>query len=225
VRVDAEHISKRFNRRAVFKDISFSIETGEVFGITGRNGSGKSTLLRIVGGLLTPSGGGIRYTLDGSMIAPERLHQHIGYVAPYLTLYEEFSAEENIALYARIRGLAFHRRDAQDLLARVGLPLDRKDPIRAFSSGMKQRMRVVFAVLHRPPLLLLDEPISNLDAEGMRTVYDLVAEFRARGTVIIATNDNEDIAQCDRTISVEAACCPWRPHDVRGGRMMSVEAA
>lgn len=205
MRVDAEHISKRFNRRAVFKDISFSIEKGEVFGITGRNGSGKSTLLRIVGGLLTSSGGVLRYTLDGVTIVPERLHQYIGYVAPYLTLYEEFSAEENIALYARIRGLAYRRRDAQELLARVGLPVDRPDPIRAFSSGMKQRMRLVFAVLHRPPLLLLDEPISNLDTDGMRIVYELVAEFRAQGSVIIATNDQDDIAQCDRTISVEAA--------------------
>lgn len=205
MRVHAEHISKRFNRRAVFKDISFTVETGEVFGITGRNGSGKSTLLRIVGGLLTPSGGSLRYTMDAGDVPPERLHTHIGYVAPYLTLYEEFSAEENIALYARIRGLKHGRREAQALLERVGLPVDRRDPIRAFSSGMKQRMRLVFAVLHRPPLLLLDEPISNLDAEGVRTVYEIVAEFRAQGTVIIATNDAEDIAQCDRTISVEAA--------------------
>lgn len=205
MRVQAEHISKRFNRRAVFKDISFTVDAGEVFGITGRNGSGKSTLLRIVGGLLTPSGGGMQYTLGGAVVAPEQLHRYIGYVAPYLTLYEEFSAEENIALYARIRGLAFGHREAQDLLVRVGLPVDRRDPIRAFSSGMKQRMRLVFAVLHRPPLLLLDEPISNLDAEGVRTVYDIVTEYRSHGAVIIATNDAEDIAQCDRSISVEAA--------------------
>jgi heme exporter protein A len=205
MRVHAEHISKRFNRRAVFKDVSFTVETGEVFGITGRNGSGKSTLLRIVGGLLTPSGGSLRYSLGTGDVSPERLHTYIGYVAPYLTLYEEFSAEENIALYARIRGLKHGHREAQALLERVGLPVDRKDPIRAFSSGMKQRMRLVFAVLHRPPLLLLDEPITNLDAEGVRTVHEIVAEFRALGTVIIATNDAEDIAQCDRTISVEAA--------------------
>ncbi|MBE0643147.1 MAG: ABC transporter ATP-binding protein [Bacteroidetes bacterium] len=205
MRVVAEHVSKKFNRRPVFKDLSFTVEPGEVFGITGRNGSGKSTLLRIVGGLLSPSGGSLRYSSGGSDVKPELLHRQIGYVAPYLTLYEEFSAQENIALYARIRGLAFTSRDAQALLERVGLPLDRKDPIRAFSSGMKQRMRLVFAILHQPPLLLLDEPISNLDAQGMSTVYGIVADFRARGTVIIATNDAEDIARCDRTISVEAA--------------------
>lgn len=205
MKVQAEQISKRFNRRAVFKDISFTVDTGEVFGITGRNGSGKSTLLRIIGGLLTPSGGTLRYSHEGTAVPPERLHRQLGYVAPYLTLYEEFSAEENIALYARIRGLSHSHSEALALLERVGLPVDRRDPIRDFSSGMKQRMRLVFAVLHRPPLLLLDEPISNLDAAGVQTVYELVAEFRTQGTVIIATNDAEDIAQCDRTISVEAA--------------------
>lgn len=204
MRVVAEHIRKKFNRRPVFKDISFIIEPGEVFGITGRNGSGKSTLLRIVGGLLSPSGGSLRFSHGGRDVLPENLYRHIGYVAPYLTLYEEFSAEENIALYARIRGLKYSARDAQTLLERVDLPVDRKDPIRAYSSGMKQRMRLVFAILHQPPLLLLDEPVSNLDAQGISMVYGLVAEFRSRGTVIIATNDAEDIAQCDRSISVEA---------------------
>ncbi|MFZ1728843.1 MAG: ABC transporter ATP-binding protein [Bacteroidota bacterium] len=205
MKVVAEQISKKFNRRSIFKDVSFTVEPGEVFGITGRNGSGKSTLLRIVGGLLSPSGGSMHFSNGDTDVSLEDLHRHIGYVAPYLTLYEEFSAEENIALYSRIRGLKYSASDAQELLERVGLPVDRKDPIRAFSSGMKQRMRLVFAILHKPPLLLLDEPISNLDAQGMATVYALVAEFRARGTVIIATNDAEDIAQCDRSISVEAA--------------------
>jgi heme exporter protein A len=205
VLVVAEHISKKFNRRPVFKDISFTVEPGEVFGITGRNGSGKSTLLRIVGGLLSPSSGSMHFVNGREDVSPEDLHRHIGYVAPYLTLYEEFSAEENIALYARIRGLDYSKSEAHGLLERVGLPVDRKDPIRGFSSGMKQRMRIVFAILHQPPLLLLDEPITNLDAQGMAMVYAVVAEFRVRGTVIIATNDAEDIARCDRSISVEAA--------------------
>lgn len=205
MRVVAGHVSKKFNRRSVFRDISFTVEKGEVFGITGRNGSGKSTLLRIIGGLLTPSGGAMHYVHDGHPVAPERLYQYIGYVAPYLTLYEEFSAGENIALYARLRGLRHDTHDAHRLLERVGLPTDRNDAIRSYSSGMKQRMRLVFAILHEPPLLLLDEPVSNLDSEGVDIVYSLLGEFRTRGTVILATNDASDIAQCDRCISVEAA--------------------
>lgn len=201
--VTAEAVTKKFNRRPVFADVSFEVVPGEVFGITGRNGSGKSTLLRIIGGLLSPSGGRMHYAMNGTALESDALHRHMGYAAPYLVLYEEFNAAENLALYARIRGMHLTAGEIDAMLARVGLPTDRKDPIRDFSSGMKQRMKLLFAILHTPPLLLLDEPISNLDTEGMAVVYDIVAEYRKRGSVIIATNDEEDIAQCDRTFRVE----------------------
>ena len=97
-------------------------------------------------------------------------------------------------------------RDCAALLVGVGLPLDRRDPIRSYSSGMQQRMKLLFAVMHRPPLLLLDEPTSNLDSDGIAAVYRLVEEGRKRGAVIIATNDAVDIRRCDATISVEAVC-------------------
>ncbi|PLX25397.1 MAG: hypothetical protein C0600_12055 [Ignavibacteria bacterium] len=203
MQISATGIGKKFNRRSIFREVDFSVETGEVFGIIGRNGSGKSTLLRIIGGLLSPSAGSISYGINGTDVSVEHLHRVMGYAAPYLTLYEEFSAAENIALYAKIRGLQKGSSDIAALLDRVGLPTDRKDPIRAYSSGMMQRMKLIFSILHEPPLLLLDEPISNLDREGMAVVYDIVAEQKKTGTVIIATNDDEDIAQCDRTLRVE----------------------
>jgi heme exporter protein A len=195
-------ISKKFNRRAIFSGVEFSVDRGEVFGIVGRNGSGKSTLLRIIGGLLTPSAGSVSYRVNGTEVDRDELFSHVGYAAPYLTLFEEFSAEENIRIFADMRGLSRGDYDAQQLLRSVGLPDDRKDPIRAFSSGMKQRMKLIFATMHRPPLLLLDEPISNLDSDGVDTVYALVDDFRRSGSVIIATNDASDIARCDRTYSV-----------------------
>ena len=165
--VQVNGIAKKFNRNAIFSDVDFEVRPGEVFGITGRNGSGKSTLLKMLGGILTPSKGTIAYRLDGAEVTREQLHRHIGYVAPYLVLYEEFSAEENIRLFASIRGLSKNDIDPAALLERVGLPASRKDPIRAFSSGMKQRMKQIFAIMHRPSLLLLDEPISNLDTDGI----------------------------------------------------------
>ncbi len=206
VRIAAENISKRFNRKAVFADLSFVVEPGQVFGIIGRNGSGKSTLLRIIGGLLTPSGGTVTHALNGGTVDPERLYSHLGYAAPYLVLYEEFNAVENLLLYARIRRMDMSHRQAKDMLASVGLPVDRRDPVRAFSSGMKQRMKLLFATMHAPPLLLLDEPISNLDADGREIVRRIVEDARGSRTVIIATNDDEDIERCDATVSVEAAC-------------------
>jgi heme exporter protein A len=200
--IAAERLSQTFGRKTIFRDVALAVSAGEVFGITGRNGSGKSTLLKILGGVLGPSTGETRYTISGTAVPRDTLHRHIGFVAPYLSLFEEFSAEENLRIFARIRGLRSSPRDARTLLERVGLPVDRRDPIRAFSSGMKQRMKLAFAVLHRPELLFLDEPISNLDAEGIAIVYGIVEEQRNRGCTVIATNDASDIARCDRTVEL-----------------------
>lgn len=202
MRIEIRNVGKRFNRRPVFEAVSFDVGPGDVVGITGKNGAGKSTLLRIIGGVLSPTTGTVTYIENGTAIPPERLHSRIGYVAPYLTLYEEFSAEENLRLYARIRGHALDRSHARELIARVGLPVDRRDPIHSFSSGMKQRMKLLFATVHEPPVLLLDEPVSNLDADGMDVVYRIVEAQRVRGCVVIATNDASDIAHCDRTVDI-----------------------
>lgn len=203
--IAAERLSRQFNRRHIFRDVTFAVGEGEVFGITGKNGSGKSTLLKILGGVLSPSGGAVRYTIGGAPVAAEHLHRHIGFAAPYLALFEEFSAEENLRLFARIRRVPLTTAEARAMLDRVGLPTDRADPIRAFSSGMKQRMKLLFATLHRPPILLLDEPISNLDADGIAVVYDIVREHAERGCVVIATNDRSDIDRCHRTVQLAAA--------------------
>ena len=202
MRIAVSSIARQFNRRSIFRDVTFEVQQGEVFGITGRNGSGKSTLLKIIAGLLRPSSGSVTMSLNGAGIDPEHIYRHIGYAAPYLTLFEEFSARENIEMFARIRSIPCDRKKTVALLERVGLPTDRDDPIRAFSSGMLQRMKLIFAILHDPAVLLLDEPVSNLDAEGMEMVYAIVSGHREHGTVVIATNDASDIARCDRTYHI-----------------------
>jgi heme exporter protein A len=186
----------------IFKDVSFEVSHGEVFGITGKNGTGKSTLMKIVAGVLSSSRGTVTFERDAQAIPHDHAYRHIGYAAPYLELFDEFSAEENIRLFARIRGKSFSFETARALLAGVGLPVDRKDPIRAFSSGMRQRMKMIFAIAHKPAVLLLDEPISNLDAEGIAMVYSLVEAQKRHGSVVIATNDASDIALCDRIYSL-----------------------
>jgi ABC-type multidrug transport system ATPase subunit len=206
VRVSVNAVTKRFSRKAVFSDLTFDVPPGSVFGIVGRNGAGKSTLLRLLAGLLTPSSGEICWTLGDAAIPHEHLYRHSGFAAPYLVLYEEFNAVENLQLYARIRGMPLNADAAKSLLEGIGLPSDRKDAVRAFSSGMKQRLKLLFATMHRPPLLLLDEPISNLDSEGREVVRRIVEEARGVTTVIIATNDTEDIERCDAVISVEPPC-------------------
>ena len=201
-RIEVQDLTRRFGRRELFAGISFRVEHGQVCAITGRNGSGKSTLMKIIAGLLSPSAGSVEYHLDGHPLDPRTLHRHIGYAAPYLTLYEEFNALENLELYARIRGLPLERNRFHALLERSGLPLHRSDPIRSFSSGMKQRMKLLFALLHEPPFLFLDEPATNLDSDGVTLVHECMREQRQRGLVLLASNDPQDLAQADFSISV-----------------------
>ena len=198
--ITVRNVTKSFHRARILNDVSFDVSAGEVVGITGRNGSGKSTLLKIVAGLLQPNAGSVEYTRGGVKLPMDRLHECLGFVAPYLQLFDEFSAEENLAFYADARGLNLSRDDLRASIESVGLPPGRKDPIRAFSSGMKQRMKLLFATLHAPPFLLLDEPISNLDADGIAAVYAIVARQRREGCVIIASNDQSDVDQCDRIV-------------------------
>jgi heme exporter protein A len=168
-------VRRRFGRLAVLGGVSASVAAGEVLLVTGRNGSGKSTLLRCLAGLLAPDSGTIDYSEDGAPLDAARRRRRIGLVAPDLAFYGELTAAENLAFFSRLRGIGRERGD--ELLRRLELPPDRLAA--ALSSGMRQRLRWAWALLHRPRLLLLDEPFQNLDAAGVAIVRGLLAEHLA----------------------------------------------
>jgi len=176
-------LSRRFGRLSVLTGVSGEAVDGEVLLITGSNGSGKSTLLKCLAGLLAPDRGEIESREAGrSQNATER-RRRVGLVAPDLAFYEELTTAENLAFFSRLRGIPRER--GRDLLARVGLPEDRLTG--ALSSGMRQRLRWCWALLHRPRLLLLDEPFQNLDAPGEEVTRDFLDEhLRAGGLAVIA---------------------------------------
>jgi heme exporter protein A len=161
------------------------VAAGEALLVTGRNGSGKSTLLRCLAGLLAPDSGTIDFREDGSSLDAAGRRRRIGLVAPDLAFYGELTAAENLAFFSRLRGLGRERGD--ELLRRLDLPPDR--PAAALSSGMRQRLRWAWALLHRPRLLLLDEPFQNLDAAGVAIASQLLAEHLAPGTADTAGPD------------------------------------
>jgi heme exporter protein A len=143
--------------------------------------------------------------VGGKNVPNEERVQLIGFVAPYLTLYEEFTPLELMRHTAAMRGNTFEAAYADELLRIVRLYERRHDDLRSFSSGMKQRAKYALALLHRPPILLFDEPMTNLDTEGMTTVEQCISTQRnAGGIVIIATNDERDKRLCDYTVSVSA---------------------
>jgi heme exporter protein A len=201
--VKAEALGKTFGKRVVFSGLNFEFRQKGIYGIAGPNGSGKSTLVKIISGLMSPSKGSVKHFLDGKEILSEKLHNYIGFVSPYLVLYEEFTAWENLTLFSKIRGIQFNR-EMTEYLLNVFLLYDRKDDfIKAYSSGMKQRMKFIFAMIHSPMILILDEPTSNLDEEGKASVYRMVNEQGAKSIVIVASNEKNDLDLCSTQIVLQ----------------------
>ena len=201
--VELNAIGKYFGRRLVFNGINYTFTSGNIYGISGPNGSGKSTLVKIIAGLISPTSGKVNHSLLNKIIEPEKLHNHIGFVSPYLFLYDEFTAEENLIHFFSIRGLKFDTDRTEFLLNELNLFNRRKDLVRGYSSGMKQRLKFIFALLHQPRFLILDEPTSNLDNEGKEKVYKLVQNESSNNLIVIASNEDSDLRLCSSVIELE----------------------
>lgn len=194
-------LAKVFNRRTIFQDVSFSLEQGRTLLISGPNGSGKSTLVKMLSGVLTPTRGEVKARRDGVDAMP-MLHSIIGLVSPYLQMYEEFSARENLQFSLSVRGLRALEQDIQPLLEDLELGGRLDEPVRTFSSGMKQRVKYGFALIHRPPILILDEPMANLDVNGVAKVKQIMNRQQSEGILIVATNDVSDVDRYDLRVSL-----------------------
>ena len=195
-------LQKSFGRRLVFNGITFNLNKPGVFGISGPNGSGKSTLIKILAGINSPTRGQVIHTVNGKEIISEKLHYQIGFVSPYLVLYDEFSAWENLNYFASIRSISFDKDKVENLLEQF-LLLNRKDDlVKAYSSGMKQRLKFIFALMHSPSFIFLDEPTSNLDDEGKQTVYNLIKSESGKSIVVVASNEKNDLINCSEVIDL-----------------------
>jgi heme exporter protein A len=201
--IESVNLNKTFGRRLIFKDLNFRIAENGITGISGPNGSGKSTLVKILAGVNSPTSGKVIHSVDNKEIHPDKLHNHIGFVSPYLILYEEFSAWENLNHFAKIRDVKFNNEKIEYLLNQFLLFDRRNDYVKTYSSGMKQRLKFIFALMHSPQLIILDEPTSNLDAEGKDSVYKITEEESKSGIVIIASNEKSDLALCSKEIKLE----------------------
>jgi heme exporter protein A len=204
VSIEFHDLAKRYNRRQVFSGLNGLVSGGHSLVITGANGSGKSTLVRVLCGLTRPSRGQVAVYLDGVALAPADCRTEIGLVAPDLSLYGELTAEENLSFFARVRGLELTKQDFGSMLERVGLAGRGGDPVSEYSSGMRQRLKYAQALLHRPPLLFLDEPTANLDEAGSSIVADIIAEQKMRGVLVLATNEPEEVAFGDEVLHLGA---------------------
>jgi heme exporter protein A len=218
VTVNTAGLRKDFSRRIIFDGISFSLTNGSSIAVTGKNGSGKSTLVKIIAGVLSPTKGTVDIGINGKNLKREHIHDHIGFVAPYLHLYDEFTAYENLHHVERIRGIRTEKEYIDKLLSRVSLFTRKNDIVRTYSSGMKQRLKYAFALLHRPSILILDEPRANLDREGIDTVYTIMEEHtKDNGILILATNDIEDLPHTVVALNLDAPLSADRGRVIKEG--------
>ena len=190
----------RFGRRRLFDGLSVAVEPGAPLAVVGANGAGKSSLLLVLAGLLAPTGGTVQLEVGGRAVAARDRPRAVGYVAPALELYDVLTARETLDFLARARSLPRRAERVGAVLAQVGLADRADEPVAAFSTGMRQRLRIATALVHDPPVLLLDEPGATLDAAGRDLVGALVGD-RGR-VVVLATNDPAEAALCPRRMAL-----------------------
>ena len=190
---------KRFNRDWIFRKISLQLLVPKHYAITGHNGSGKSTLLQCIAGSMLLSEGKIDCTWQGEEIATEKLHRYVSIAAPYLELIEEMTAMEFLEYHSRFKPFKSGY-PVTHILESIGLTKAANKQIRYFSSGMKQRIKLAQAFYSDTPILLLDEPCTNLDQQGIELYKELIANMTHDRLVIIGSNDPIEYESCEETI-------------------------
>jgi len=185
--IEVAGLRKAFGRHRVLKGIDMSIEAGSSVVMFGPNGAGKTTFLRILATLSKPTSGTVRIAGVDVRNNPEGIRQYLGLVSHAPLLYDDLTAYENLRFYARLYGMASPQERIRELLERVGLWHRRHDLVRTFSRGMVQRMAIARALLHNPPILLLDEPDTGLDPQAAEMMTDLLREIGGSERTIIMT--------------------------------------
>ena len=201
--LQVEHISKAFGERQVLSDVNLTVDSGQAVALLGGNGAGKTTLLRIVTRLLEPDAGHVLF--DGHSLAQDDL-RHIGYLPEERGLYRNMRVGEQALYLLRLKGLS--RREAEAAARQWFATLGIQDwwdrPVRKLSKGMQQRLQFAVSVAHGPRLLILDEPLSGLDAEGTAMLCSQIAALKQQGTAIILSTHNLQAATdlCDKTFNL-----------------------
>jgi heme exporter protein A len=188
--VRTENLSKQFGTFTVLRSLSLTLAPGESMTIFGRNGAGKTTFLKIIAGLTRTYRGGVYLFGEDLKKSGDALRHRIGFVSHDTLLYQDLTAHENLTFYARLYRIADARSVVQRAIAQMDLEAKASTPVRAFSRGMKQRLSLGRAFLHRPDLLLLDEPFTGLDERAVDTLDDMLGRFRADGGSVLMASHN-----------------------------------
>ncbi len=200
--ITLQDIGRRYNREWIFRHLDYTFSFGNSYAILGPNGSGKSTLLKVLTGSLTPSEGDLRYLVDSKEQDVEHVFQKISLAAPYVELIEEFTLEEMLNFHFKFKTLLVNY-DLEKVKETLGFSKATfQKEIRHFSSGMKQRVKLILACCSESQVLFLDEPTSNLDKDGEGWYLDLLANTKTDRILIIGSNQEHEYSFCNEYLQI-----------------------
>ena len=195
---------KKFYREWIFRNLNLTLEAGSKWVLLGPNGSGKSTLLQILSGAVGLTEGDIKFHSENKEVSIDDVFQSMSISAPYLELIEEFTLEEIIHFHFKFKK-AKNGLSEGEVLKLSGLESKKDKVFKFFSSGMKQRIKLTLAILSDTPILLLDEPCSNLDSSVVKWYQEMIAQYAMDRTIIVASNNQQDeFSFCDQRISIDS---------------------
>lgn len=201
MKVQLKGLGKRFQFDWVLRGIDLELETPGQYAVRGPNGSGKSTFLKMLCGHLSPSEGKIQFFVQDQIIDPNKVYQHLTYAAPYIDLIEELTLEEAIDFHQRFKPLLAGL-DRKKMITLLDFERSAKKQIRYFSSGMKQRLKLALAICSASDMVLLDEPTSNLDEQGIEWYRSLIDQYTPGRLLVIASNASVDFDFCNVQIPI-----------------------
>ena len=198
-----EHLSKKFGKQEVLKDISLTMEAGKIYGIAGYNGSGKTVMFKCICGLIIPDGGIIR--IDEQKVKRGEILTDVGMIIEGPAYLKRKSAYNNLRLLYQIRNKV-NKRYLYEILSQVGLDPASKKPVGKFSLGMKQRLGIAQAIMENPSFLILDEPLNGLDKNGIKEMRNFFLEMKNSGKIILMASHNKYDMEvlCDELYELEA---------------------
>lgn len=203
MQIKLNNVGKRYNYEWIFRKVNYEFTSDNNYVILGGNGSGKSTLLQVITGNLMQSEGELNYTLSDSKIENEKIFNHLSFAAPYLDLFEEFTLAESIEFQAKFKPF-YKELDTKKIIELTQLENAKDKQIKVYSSGMKQRVRLALAILSDTPLLLLDEPTSNLDKKAIDWYQNLINNYSKNRLIFVCSNQQEyEYPFCNKQLFIE----------------------
>lgn len=201
MKISLSNLGKRYNRDWIFRNLNFEFDEGKHYAITGPNGSGKSTLLQIISGSSIFNEGNISYYESGQPFQGEKIFRKISYAAPYLDVVEEMTLTEFFSFHDNMKGW-LEGLETEQIITLSALRSAAHKQIRYFSSGMRQRVKLAQAIFSKVPVVLLDEPLTNLDEEGVSLYHELIEKYCQNRSLIISSNDKKEYWFCSEILDM-----------------------